>query len=132
MQLDLVIKLLVLLTMANGTPVIAKKLLGGALSAPVDGGLRLSDGRPLFGPSKTLRGIAVSVIATTHTAPARGRVWTTGHHAGVAALAGDLGPSFIKRRMGRLQQQGTSSTIPRRSSRRWSADFLRLRLLISP
>jgi CDP-2,3-bis-(O-geranylgeranyl)-sn-glycerol synthase len=100
MQLDLVIQFLVLLTMANGTPVIAKKLLGGALSTPVDGGLRLSDGRPLFGPSKTLRGIAVSVMATTLSAPALGLAWTTGLLAGVAAMAGDLGSSFIKRRMG--------------------------------
>ncbi len=100
MQLDLVIKFLVLLTMANGTPVIAKKLLGGGLSAPVDGGLRLSDGRPLFGPSKTQRGLVVSVVATTLSAPAVGLAWTTGLLAGVAAMAGDLGSSFMKRRMG--------------------------------
>jgi len=31
---------------------------------PVDGGLILRDGRGLFGPSKTWRGVAVSVIAT--------------------------------------------------------------------
>jgi CDP-2,3-bis-(O-geranylgeranyl)-sn-glycerol synthase len=100
MQLELVIKFLVLLTMANGTPVVAKKLLGEFLSAPVDGGLRLSDGRPLFGPSKTQRGIAVSLIATTLSAPALGLAWTTGLLAGGAAMVGDLGSSFIKRRMG--------------------------------
>jgi hypothetical protein len=41
-------------------------------------GLRLSDGGPLFGPSKTQRGLAVSVIATTLSAPALGMAWTTG------------------------------------------------------
>ena len=70
MQLDLVIKFLVLLTMANGTPVIAKKLLTGLLPSPIDGGTTLSDGRPLFGSSKTLRGLVVSVVATTLSAPA--------------------------------------------------------------
>ena len=100
MQLDLVIKFLVLLTMANGTPVIAKKLLAGFLPSPIDGGMTLSDGRPLFGPSKTLRGLVVSVVATTLSAPALGLAWTTGLLTGVAAMAGDLGSSFIKRRMG--------------------------------
>jgi CDP-2,3-bis-(O-geranylgeranyl)-sn-glycerol synthase len=100
MQLDLVIKFIVLLTMANGTPVIAKKLFGEFLTAPVDGGTTLGDGRRLFGPSKTLRGIALSVIATTLGAPALGLAWTTGLLAGVAAMAGDLGSSFVKRRMG--------------------------------
>lgn len=100
MQLDLVIDFLVLLTMANGTPVIAKKLLGGFLSSPVDGGMTLSDGRPLFGPSKTLRGVAVAILATTLSAPALGLAWTTGLLAGLAAMAGDLASSFAKRRMG--------------------------------
>jgi CDP-2,3-bis-(O-geranylgeranyl)-sn-glycerol synthase len=101
MQLDLVIKFLVLLTMANGTPVFAKKLLPGFLPSPIDGGTTLIiDGRPLFGPSKTLRGLVVSVVATTLSAPVLGLAWTTGLLAGAAAMAGDLGSSFMKRRMG--------------------------------
>jgi CDP-2,3-bis-(O-geranylgeranyl)-sn-glycerol synthase len=100
MQLDLVIKLLVLLAMANGTPVIAKKVLGELLSSPLDAGITLRDGRRLFGPSKTLRGVAVSLAATTLTAPALGLAWTTGLLAAVAAMAGDLGSSFTKRRLG--------------------------------
>jgi CDP-2,3-bis-(O-geranylgeranyl)-sn-glycerol synthase len=99
MQLDLVIKFLVLLTMANGTPVIAKKLLTRFLPSPIDGGT-LGDGRPLFGQSKTLRGLVVAVAATTLSAPALGLAWTIGLLAGVAAMAGDLGSSFAKRRMG--------------------------------
>jgi len=105
---DLVIKFLVLLTMANGTPVIAKKLLTGFLPSPIDGGPMLSDGRPLFGPSKTLRGLVVSVVATTLSAPALGLAWTTGLLAGVAAMAGDLGSSFIKRRMDLIYASGLS------------------------
>jgi hypothetical protein len=56
--------------------------------------------KQLFGPSKTLRGLVVSVVATTLSAPALGLAWTTGLLAGAAAMAGDLGSSFIKRRMG--------------------------------
>jgi CDP-2,3-bis-(O-geranylgeranyl)-sn-glycerol synthase len=100
MQLDLVIKFLLLLTMANGTPVIAKKLLTGFLPSPLDRGTMLRDGHPLLGPSKTLRGLVVSMVATTLSAPGLGLAWTTGLLAGAAAMAGDLGSSFAKRRMG--------------------------------
>ena len=41
-----------------------------------------------------------SQSATTLSAPALGLAWKTGLLAGVAAMAGDLGSSFIKRRMG--------------------------------
>jgi hypothetical protein len=58
-------KLLVLLGMANGVPVFAKDALGPRLSFPLDGGIRFLEGRPLFGPSKTLRGIVLSLSVTT-------------------------------------------------------------------
>jgi CDP-2,3-bis-(O-geranylgeranyl)-sn-glycerol synthase len=101
MQLDLVIKFLALLAVANGTPVLAKKLLGNFLSRPLDAGKTFIDGRPLLGASKTIRGVVVSVIATSASAPALGIAWTTGLLIGLAAMAGDLCSSFIKRRMGR-------------------------------
>ena len=47
-----VVQLLVLLGLANGTPVIAKKILGTILARPLDGGMNLADGQPLFGDSK--------------------------------------------------------------------------------
>ena len=46
---------LLLLTLANGTPVIATRLVPTWYPRPVDGGVRLFDGQPLFGPSKTVR-----------------------------------------------------------------------------
>ena len=48
-----VVQLMVLLGLANGTPVIAKKILGTILARPLDGGMNLADGQPLFGDSKT-------------------------------------------------------------------------------
>jgi hypothetical protein len=37
--------------MANGTPVIAKLILGDKFAAPVDAGALFGDGRLWFGPS---------------------------------------------------------------------------------
>ena len=59
------------------------------------------DGRPIFGSSKTIRGIIVAVMATSACAPVFGVAWTTGLVIGLAAMVGDLISSFIKRRMGR-------------------------------
>jgi CDP-2,3-bis-(O-geranylgeranyl)-sn-glycerol synthase len=61
MHFILIVQFVALLTLANGTPVIAKKLLGKLLNQPLDGGIVFLDGRPLFGPSKTVRGIILSV-----------------------------------------------------------------------
>jgi CDP-2,3-bis-(O-geranylgeranyl)-sn-glycerol synthase len=96
-----VLQLLLLLTVANGTPVIAKRLLGSYLSWPVDGGLRLGDGRPLFGPSKTARGIVLALAATCVVAPLAGLPWRLGFAVAAAAMTGDLLSSFVKRRLGR-------------------------------
>ena len=99
MQFEPIISFLALLTIANGAPVLAKKLCGKFLSFPLDGGKILVDGRPLFGESKTVRGVVVSVFSAAIAAPMFGWAWTTGCLAGGAAMSGDLFSSFIKRRM---------------------------------
>src|SRR5258707_231096 len=91
---------LVLLAIANGMPVFAKRILGDRLGSPLDGGLRFVDGRPLFGSSKTVRGIVVSLIATAAAAPLLGLDVSLGFTVAVLAMAGDLLSSFIKRRLG--------------------------------
>lgn len=55
-NLVLVGKVLFLLTMANGAPVVGKRILGDKIAFPIDGGLILGDRQPLFGKSKTIRG----------------------------------------------------------------------------
>lgn len=97
----LVIKILFLLLLANGTPVIAKKLLGSRLAYPLDAGKKYFDGRPLFGDSKTYRGIVSSVLVTSGGAALIGYSIQTGILFAIASLAGDLVSSFIKRRLGR-------------------------------
>ena len=92
-------ELLVLLMLANGAPVMGKKLLGDHLAYPLDGDLRLSDKQPIFGRSKTLRGIVLSVIVTAGAAPLFAMSPWTGLLIAVAAMAGDLFSSFIKRRL---------------------------------
>ena len=64
-----ILQLMVLLTLANGAPVVAKKIFGSRFALPLDFGSTFFDGRPLFGPSKTFRGIVVAVLSATAGAP---------------------------------------------------------------
>jgi CDP-2,3-bis-(O-geranylgeranyl)-sn-glycerol synthase len=95
-----VIDALILLTLANGAPVLAAKLMGPRLSYPVDGNVRCGDGKRLFGRSKTMRGVATAVLAAGPGAMVLGLGWKLGAIAGSPAMAGDLFSSFIKRRLG--------------------------------
>jgi hypothetical protein len=99
MQLLHILQLLVLTTLANGTPIVAKKIFGPRFSFPLDAGTIFFDGRPLFGPSKTIRGILISVLITTASAPLIGLDLTIGAIVAGAAMAGDLFSSFVKRRL---------------------------------
>jgi CDP-2,3-bis-(O-geranylgeranyl)-sn-glycerol synthase len=96
----LIFQMLMLVAVANGTPVAVKLMLGDRFAYPLDGGRILADGRPLFGHSKTMRGIVLGVVATTAASMLLGLDWTVGALVGTAALAGDLLSSFIKRRLG--------------------------------
>jgi hypothetical protein len=100
MQPVLVLELLILLAVANGTPVVAKRLFGGAFAQPLDGGALFADGRPWFGPSKTIRGVVLATLATAAAAGVLGLGWKVGALLGGVAMAGDLLASFIKRRLG--------------------------------
>src|SRR3974390_2699197 len=97
MQTSLIVRMLVLLSVANGAPVLARDLLRNRFAPPVDGGAKFSDGRPLLGTSKTFRGIALAVAATSLCAPLLGWGWGIGFRIGLAAMVGDLASSFIKR-----------------------------------
>ena len=101
MHETLILQLLILLAVANGTPVIAKLLLGDKFAASLDGGAPFGDGRPWFGPSKTIRGfVLLAVLATTGAAVLLGLGWKMGVLVGTMAMAGDLLSSFVKRRLG--------------------------------
>src|ERR1700674_4731655 len=98
MQLLHILQLLLLMTLANGTPIVAKKIFGPRFSFPLDAGTIFFDGRPLFGHSKTIRGTVVSILVTTASAPLIGLDLTLGAMVAGAAMAGHLFSSFGKAR----------------------------------
>ncbi len=95
-----VVRLLLLLGIANGTPIFAKKIFGTRFARPLDGGLKFFDGRPLLGPSKTVRGVLLAIGATALAAPVLGLAWSVGAALAALSMLGDLGASFVKRRFG--------------------------------
>ena len=99
MHVSLLLQLLILLVVANGTAVGAKKLFGAVFARPLDGGALFLDGQPVFGPSKTTRGILVSVLATSVCAALMGLGWEIGTLIATFAMIGDLFSSFLKRRL---------------------------------
>ena len=99
MRIPALLQILVLLTLANGAPVVAKKVFGDRFNGPLDFGVLFVDGRPLFGTSKTIRGIVVALVAATIGAPLIGLDLATGAIVAAAAMAGDLLSSFVKRRL---------------------------------
>ena len=96
----LLLTLLVLLGIANGAPILATKFFKNRFAAALDGGLKLPDGRPLFGASKTIRGIITSLTCTTLAAIVLGFGWVVGASLAAASMTGDLASSFVKRRLG--------------------------------
>ena len=90
---------LLLLIAANAGPVVAARLFDRRLALPVDALFRLEDGKPLFGPHKTWRGLAAGTLACTLVGALLPCGAWVGLGFGMLALAGDLASSFVKRRM---------------------------------
>lgn len=95
----LLAQLLFLLIVANGAPVLGHAILKQNGNYPLDGGLVLADGQPLFGPSKTVRGIALSLLVTSVTTAVLSLPWIIGAVIAAGAMVGDLVSSFTKRRL---------------------------------
>ena len=100
MRYPLVIELLLLLLVANGTPVVLSILLRQRFAWPLDAGRNFLDGRRLFGVSKTVRGALGGIAVTALVAPVCGLDRASGALFGLLAMTGDLTSSFIKRRLG--------------------------------
>ena len=94
------LRLLLLLGVANSAPIAARRLLRDRWAAPLDGGLNFVDERPLLGPGKTIRGVAVAVVATALASWALGMSPQVGALLGAVSMAGDALASFVKRRLG--------------------------------
>ena len=96
----LILRLLLLLGVANGTPVLVRKVLKDRFAAPLDGGLQFFDGRPILGTSKTIRGIVASILMTSIIGILLGFDFWLGASLASFSMLGDLASSFIKRRLG--------------------------------
>jgi hypothetical protein len=94
-----VLQLLILLALANGSPIVAKRIFGDNFAQALDGNIRFVDGRRLFGASKTVRGILVSIFITSACAPLLGLSLKIGLAVAATAMDGDLLSSFLKPRL---------------------------------
>ncbi len=103
------LQILLLMLLANGAPVLAKRIFGRRCVYPADANVRCYDGRRLFGPSKTIRGIVAALVVTAIAAPLIGLSIWLGLIVAATAMAGDLLSSFTKRRLGR---PASSRAIP--------------------
>ncbi|MDE2388497.1 MAG: CDP-archaeol synthase [Betaproteobacteria bacterium] len=92
------IPLLLLIIIANGAPVLVRIIFGNHLNTPVDLGFTLPDGHPVFGSSKTWRGIFAALLMTSIAASLMNYPFVTGFLIASYAVIGDLSSSFIKRR----------------------------------
>jgi CDP-2,3-bis-(O-geranylgeranyl)-sn-glycerol synthase len=92
--------ILILLIATNGAPIIAARVFRSNFARPVDLGLCLHDGRPVFGSSKTWRGLVAAVAVCALLAVFLGYGFYFGAIFGLLAMVGDLFSSFVKRRLG--------------------------------
>lgn len=93
------LRLLLLLGVANSTPIVVKRLLGTRWSVPLDAGWHFIDGQALLGSSKTVRGVMSAIICTTAAALLLGFSLSLGAKIGAFAMLGDILASFVKRRL---------------------------------
>lgn len=94
------LEVLLLIIVANGAPILLDRALGHRFNRPLDGGVRLSDGRRLLGASATIRGVAAAVLFTAAAAYLIGHGARMGVLIGLWSMLGDALSSFVKRRVG--------------------------------
>ncbi len=94
------VKLLLLLGCANTMPIVAFHIFKDRFSAPIDLGRKFVDGRPIFGPHKTWRGLVASVLGTWIAAGILHVDLINGMFLALWSMVGDMIASFIKRRLG--------------------------------
>jgi CDP-archaeol synthase len=100
MHLIPALQLLAVISVANGAPVLAKKIFGKHFSWPLDAGFNFTDGRPILGNSKTVRGGVAAIALASAFAPLIGLSVKQGAIAASFAMIGDVISSFTKRRIG--------------------------------
>jgi hypothetical protein len=109
MQASLLLQLLILLVVANGAAVVAKKLLGDALGYPLDGGALFFDQQSIFGPAKIIRGVVASLLATSLCAALMGLGWGLGALVAAFTMAGAFVELHQAKVAPRVEQHGRRS-----------------------
>ncbi len=94
-----IVSSLLLLLLANGAPIIAAYLMKAKGAWQIDGGTLFIDREPLFGESKTWRGIIAAMLACGVMGVVLGYPGMLGVVFALYAMLGDLISSFIKRRL---------------------------------
>lgn len=97
------IKALMLLIIANGMPVLLYNIFGSRFAWPIDFKILWFDNRPLFGHSKTWRGLLAAIFSTSLLGSIFGLPWLIGAAFGALVISGDLAASFTKRRLGYIE-----------------------------
>ena len=97
------LQLLLLMIIANGSPIVMRVLVNDRFATAVDFSHKLPDNNPIFGDSKTWRGIFAAIIITSSAAWLLGYSADTGLLVAIYAIIGDLTSSFIKRRLGKSE-----------------------------
>ena len=94
------LKLLLLIGVVNGAPILARRVLGRRFRYPIDANWNFFDGRPVLGSSKTWIGLCSAMVLGCSVAPMLGMRWIEGFTVAAASMLGDLLSSFTKRRAG--------------------------------
>jgi CDP-2,3-bis-(O-geranylgeranyl)-sn-glycerol synthase len=95
-----ILRSLLLISAANGAPILFKRVFSVRFAGPIDGGLVLQDGHPLLGSSKTWRGLVAGVFLAACASLAIDLPWQVGALIGASAMVDDCVSSFAKRRFG--------------------------------
>ena len=99
-MIETFIQTLVLLLATNGAPVLVASISKSHDALPLDLGKQLQDGHPVFGSSKTWRGLISALFTSCILSMLFGYGFWFGLVFGSLAMTGDLISSFVKRRRG--------------------------------
>ena len=93
------LSVVIFLWAVNFAPPLAAYFLESKWGYPLDGGLNFFDGQPLLGRHKTLRGLFAALATGMLAGYILGWGWWLGFLAAMLSMCGDLGSSFLKRRL---------------------------------
>jgi len=99
-MIETFIQTLILLLATNGAPVLVASIFNSHGALPLDLGKQLQDGHPVFGSSKTWRGLISALFTSCILSILFGYGFWFGLVFGTLAMTGDLISSFVKRRRG--------------------------------